>query len=82
MVSIMLNMLGWAAWMGFVPPDGYNFAFLVVYAWTLWVLLGRDGADVGRIANMGVSARGSRYAHVHCRIDKSSRRNAKHTGET
>lgn len=46
-VSIFANMFGWAIWYLYYPPLAYDLAFVAIYAWALFILIKRDGADVG-----------------------------------
>lgn len=43
--SIVINFIGWALWVSYMPPDAYNTLFIVLYAWAVFILLQRDGAD-------------------------------------
>lgn len=47
MISILLNLMGWALWFFYYPPLIYNSLFIVIYLWSLVVLLRRDKDDVG-----------------------------------
>jgi hypothetical protein len=41
MASIILNTAGWMVWMAYIPPDGYNAAFAVLYAYAVFTLTRR-----------------------------------------
>lgn len=51
MASALFNAVGWAAYMLYLSPIGYNYAFIVLYSYTVIVLLYRggiyDGGDIG-----------------------------------
>jgi hypothetical protein len=40
--SIVLNATGWVVWMLYLPPDGYNLSFIVLYAYALFTLTRRS----------------------------------------
>lgn len=46
-VSILANAAGWALWFFYFPPLAYDVAFVGIYAWALFILIERDGANVG-----------------------------------
>lgn len=46
-VSIVANLAGWVMWFLYYPPLAYDLAFVVIYAWTLIVLIKRTGLNVG-----------------------------------
>lgn len=45
--SILLNCAGWFAWLAYLPPEPYNVGMLIVFAWALIALIGKDAEDVG-----------------------------------
>lgn len=46
-VSMITNTIGWIMWMLWIPPTLYNAAFVVIYGWAFFKLIGRDKKDVG-----------------------------------
>lgn len=44
-ISIIINLAGWVTWMLYIPPDWYNFAYVLLYTWVLITLLRRGKAD-------------------------------------
>lgn len=44
-VSIMLNVAGWILWRMYMPPDLYNAAYVMLYAWMLITLIRRGKTD-------------------------------------
>lgn len=46
-VSIVANLVGWILWFLYYPPLLYDLAFVVIYAWTLIILIKRNGLNVG-----------------------------------
>jgi hypothetical protein len=46
-VAIALDSFGWLIWMLYIPPTGYNVAFMALYAWTIIILLRGEPEDVG-----------------------------------
>jgi len=53
-ISILLNICGWAIWFSEADPTAYNLSFAVLNAYTIYLLIsgdkrhGRLGADGGR----------------------------------
>lgn len=45
--SILVNLLGWVIWFFYFPPLIYDLAFVVIYAWALYVFIKRDSLNVG-----------------------------------
>ena len=37
--AVALDYFGWFIWMAYMPPTGYNVAFMALYAWTIFILL-------------------------------------------
>lgn len=70
--SIVLNGLGWAAWMLYLPPDPYNASFIVLYSWAIINLLRKDANNVDRDYSVGV---GHRYVFT-----SSDQNHQRHTG--
>lgn len=46
-VSIIANFAGWVMWSLYLPPLTYDLMFMVIYAYTLIILIRKDGVDVG-----------------------------------
>lgn len=46
-VSILANMAGWVIWFFYFPPLAYDLAFVAINSWALFILIKRDGANVG-----------------------------------
>jgi hypothetical protein len=49
-VAVALDYFGWLIYMLYIPPTGYNVAFMALYAWTIIILLRREPEDVGTTA--------------------------------
>lgn len=56
-LSIFVNFAGWIAWRMYLSPVPYEFAFVVIYAWTIVALMKRSG--VGDVRGFGLDSWGS-----------------------
>lgn len=60
MVSIFVNFIGYFMWLLYLPPHGYNAAFVAVYGFAIFAMLKKESDDVGH------SAMDKRGAGVRC----------------
>ena len=56
-ISILMNFFGWILWHLYLPPDAYNVAFLLVYAWAILNLLRREPGDARGSDTIGMGHR-------------------------
>ena len=54
--SAMLNLWGWIIWYFYLPPDDYDMAFILLYMYTVIVLVLPDKGDNGGITIRGWAA--------------------------
>lgn len=47
LAAVVLDYFGWLIWMLYIPPTIYNAAFMVLYAYTIMILLKGEREDVG-----------------------------------
>lgn len=47
LAAIVLDVFGWVIWMLYLPPDSYNVAFMLLYAWTIIIIISGDREDAG-----------------------------------
>jgi len=47
MASVFINGIGYFIWLAELPPIIYDTSFMVLYTWTLLILIERNGTDVG-----------------------------------
>jgi hypothetical protein len=47
LASVFINLVGYFIWLAYLPPAIYDMSFMVLYTWTLLILIERNGADVG-----------------------------------
>jgi len=47
LAAIALDYFGWCIWILYIPPTGYNVAFMALYAWTIIILLKKEPAHDG-----------------------------------
>ncbi len=59
LAAIFLDYFGWLIWTLYIPPTGYNVAFMALYAWTIIILL------KGEPENVGSHAMGARFHFLH-----------------
>lgn len=41
LIAIIVNAVGWVAWLTYLPPNLYNFASMILHACGIWALLQR-----------------------------------------
>lgn len=58
-ISILLNAYGWVIYMLYLPPMTYNAAFIAFYAFSIYVLLRREGKK-----NVGDNSVGFWWSHI------------------
>lgn len=75
-ISIMMNFFGWLLWQLYLPPDAYNSAFLLIYAWAIMNLLRRETGDAGGISAIGVGRR-----HILATVGKGYNSNTRKANE-
>lgn len=46
LASIVGNGIGWIMWYSYMPPDLYNYFFVALYIWAIFILCERDHAGV------------------------------------
>lgn len=67
-LSIFLNLYGWAAWFAYLSPIAYNYAYVALYGWALLLFVIGGWPSVGIRAD---SVRDSRFFST-CRAWRSS----------
>ena len=46
LASIVGNGIGWIMWYSYMPPDIYNYFFMALYIWAIFILCERNHAGV------------------------------------
>lgn len=70
--SILVNAMGWVAWMLYAPPSAYNATMLLLYATAIIILLKRDARH-----DHGNNAVGLGDNHIHSFHSPRSNRGSK-----
>ena len=60
-VSVLINLMGYAAWYLYMPPTVYNIAYCMLYLWTLIIFIDRDPVENDRIFKLDRWSRCFRY---------------------
>jgi hypothetical protein len=46
LVSIVANGIGWLMWFSYMPPDLYDYFFMALYIWAIFILCERNHAGL------------------------------------